>query len=656
MSLTKIFDTLLEPVFILNVSGGFFYCNSSAAVICDLSERRVLRSKKLQEVFKFEVEISWLTDLTKITDSTPYIEVSFQTHSGKKGKAQITAQPYEIINDCKTILVYFRDVTLEETLQIKYRGELEQKEKYIKDLETAHNELENYSKNLEKMVEERTFEIRSLNSMMTALLDSLTQGFFLFDKNGLCLSVASKACLQTLECHPVNKFIWDILKIPTHRIDGFKKWLLTLFSEMLPFEDLAPLGPVSFEHSEGRHIHLEYYPLLGTESTLEAIVVVATDTTHLDEAKQEAEKEKSYAKMIINMIRRKKEITQFISETNNIFQQLDQEIQFLKQNHPQFSLDALMRHLHTIKGGAATFSLPSVANECHIAESVAAELKTKNHSLLQIENLQRAVFKIHSEFDSFLNSNQPLLGSAAVQGIRTVEIPVSEIRNLVIDLNKNPLTRKLSEKIETHYLLTKIETVFQSYDDVIHQVASVTGKKVNPLKIIGGSVSLVEKYYSELFASLVHQFRNAVDHGIENEETRTALGKNSVGSIIVSVSALTDSSLQPRLKIEIQDDGKGIDPLIIRSKLKEKGILLNNESDDEILQHVFDSQFSTSDQITETSGRGVGMDAIKEAANNMKGRAWIESHIGKGTTLHIEVPYIQSEIPTMVQEVPAAAA
>jgi len=157
----KIFDTLLEPTFLVNSEKKIVYCNEPAALLVDITVRKLVRSQlAIDAVFQFNEPITALQNLAQLSDASSYQEVGFQIESGKTGKVQITLQPFGDLEGHTTWLVYFRDVTLEETLQKKYRAELEQKEDVINDLQKARDELKNYSENLEKMVADRTAEIR----------------------------------------------------------------------------------------------------------------------------------------------------------------------------------------------------------------------------------------------------------------------------------------------------------------------------------------------------------------------------------------------------------------------------------------------------------------------------------------------------------------
>lgn len=629
----QLFDTLLEPVFILNGEQKVVYCNETASVLCDLSIRKITRGMTFTSLFQFSEPFDAVQNLVQIADPTPYKELNFTTSTGNEGKAQITLQPVTSPEGESHWIVFMRDVTLEERLQKKYRAELEQKEDVIKALEDAKAKLEDYSQNLEKMVAERTAQLSRLNQMMSALLDSLGQGFFVFDKDGLCLEVNSKACSDTVECMPAGKNIWDVLALPANKHDGFKKWMMTLFMEMLPFEDLAPLGPPTFPHSQGKHIKLEYFPLNSAEGKIEGVVVVASDITSLIEAQQQAEREKENAKLIIHLVKSKREVARFIRDSEQMLRDLKTEL-----HRDTRDTDTIYRYLHTLKGGAASFSIQQMTELCHQAE-------TQVNSFLQdkkSENFQPLFdfyTKIDGSFRHFLSESQDILGKSALSTDRSIEIPFSKLSHLIEDVRgySAPAAAAVAEAL----LMEPVQSFFQAYDDLSRRVAEKEGKSLLPVEFSGGDIKVLPEVYSPLFATFVHAFRNAVDHGIEFPAVRAKKNKNEAGRIQV----LFDLVEQNRaLRIRVQDDGNGIDPAKIRAKLTQKGVDVAGESDQQVIQHIFDSQFSTRDVVTETSGRGVGMDAIRAEAQLLGGKCWAESKLGAGTVLFVEVPY-HSELP-----------
>jgi two-component system chemotaxis sensor kinase CheA len=631
----NVFDSLLEPVFVLNADKSVKYCNDAAATICGLSLRKITKLKSFNEALNFDVPIVALENLSTLNDPSPYEEVRFTSTSQKEGRAQITIQRV-IFENTDYWVVFFRDVTLEETLQKKYKAEWAQKEIFFQKLEIAHAELEKYSHGLEDKVKERTHELQYLNRLTQAMLDSLNQAFFLFDSKGHCLPIASRACETILETYPPNKNIEDVLQVKKEELENFKRWIHTIFSEMLPFEDLAPLGPSQFLHSQKKHIQLQYFPVRKDTQEIEAIVVVGTDTTDIDEAVSEAEREKAFARLVINIIKKKKAITQFISDTKHFIAELKLAI-----NKPEaMDVDHIFRILHTIKGSSATYSILTLTQACHTAESLITEARFEGFPPELKNHLKNQAAKIDEAFNEFLDSNEEILGKSAISGVRTIELPIEEIQQIFGRLKKISQAAQLACELEDKILSVPIKSLFDVYHEVIQQVAHNCGKKVNPLIISGGEILARTEIYSDLFTTFVHQFNNSVDHGIESPEERISKGKTAEGNINVSITLEASGNIENSyLKICISDDGKGIDPQIIRKKLAEREIDTSLKTDSEVIQYVFNSQFSTRTEVTETSGRGVGLDAVLYAARKLKGNAWIESAIDRGTSLHVCVPY-----------------
>lgn len=626
MSDPKIFDTLLEPTFIIDADNKVHYCNEPAALICDMSVRKIMRSNPVfNDLFRFADEIEALKSTASIQDPSPYQEVSFEMESGKSGRVQLTVQPYFEPNRW---IVFFRDVTLEETLQRKYRAELEKKESVITALEEAQKKLEDYSRNLENMVAERTAQLTQINSQMKALLDSLHQGFLIFDSQGLCLDIASKACSEVFETNPRGQNITDVFKMSPNAAASFKKWMATAFAEMLPFEDLTPLAPAEFAHSQGKHITLEYYPIRNDGGQIEGIVAVGTDITALIEAQRQAGNDKAYAQMIIQLVQNRRQVLGFIRESESLMHEIRN--QFAQTPNYEVSF----RALHTFKGGAASFSIQSLVEELHHTEEALGEWQ-EHPDEEHLNKLRSQADRIESSFNSFLSGTENILGSrtAAMEARR--EVPVYMLREFYLKLSDR---KDLRDLFMRQFLMEKVQDVLGHYNDTLQTTANSLGKIVAPLNIEDPEFMFYPEPYQRLLSTLVHAFRNSVDHGIESPDRRAESSKPSAGQVGLRVSR-PESLL---MRIEIWDDGGGIDPEKIRARLQKKGYDATRESDADVIQHVFDSEFSTRDQVTDLSGRGVGMDAIMAAARELGGTAWVESKLNEGSRFIIEVPWLES--------------
>lgn len=622
----QLFDSLLEPVFILNQEGQVVYCNETASLMAGSSIRKLVRSQsRLDEILIFESPIEYLSHLSEVTDPTPYREINFTNLNGDQGKVQITAQPLTPSSDlpAQHWIVFVRDVTLEERLQKKYRAELEQKEEFIKHLEQAQERLKEYSEKLEVMVADRTAQLSHLNHLMAALLDSLNQGFFIFDKSGQVLEISSKACLEVIEGNPQGKMIWETLRLPESKVESFKKWMTTLFGELLPFEDLAPLGPPTFPHSQGKNIQLDYFPMRN-EGLIQGVVVVASDITSLVEAQRQAEYEKTHAQLIIKLIRSKREISRFIRDADDLLHHLHEEM-----NRPEGpDQENSFRYLHTLKGGAATFSITPVAEKAHEAESILVENPKSKILSQKIDEIDQA-------YKEFVSEAQEIIGHQIQSNERWVEIPSSEIRNWASYLSQIPGGHQFAAELRHQYLSEPIAPYFLAFENLCERLSEKENKPKPRIQIDDHNIRINPEIYSSLFSTFVHAFRNSLDHGIEYPSVREACGKNPEGLIQVHFDLLENG----QLRILFQDDGRGLDSAKLRAKMEEKGLAHKHLSDHEVNQIIFKPQLSTKEEVTETSGRGVGMDAILFAAQELGGKAWVESKPNQGMQLYVEVPY-----------------
>jgi len=179
-----------------------------------------------------------------------------------------------------------------------------------------------------------------------------------------------------------------------------------------------------------------------------------------------------------------------------------------------------------------------------------------------------------------------------------------------------------------------IGTVFSRVPRILRELASSTGKHVR-LELIGEATELDKTVIERLGEPLTHLIRNAVDHGIEPAEERLAAGKQADGTLTLSAEHRSG-----RILIKIADDGKGIDRTRVFAKAVEKGLLSPDAqlSPEEIDNLIFAPGFSTAASITSVSGRGVGMDVVRQNVKDLGGRITIESEEGKGTTFTLTLP------------------
>ena len=181
-----------------------------------------------------------------------------------------------------------------------------------------------------------------------------------------------------------------------------------------------------------------------------------------------------------------------------------------------------------------------------------------------------------------------------------------------------------------------IGKVFNKFPRLVRDLSRELGKKVK-LIIEGEDTELDKSIIEEIGDPLVHMIRNSVDHGIEPPEERVKLGKPEEGT--VWLRAYNEGNM---IVIEIKDDGKGMDPDVLKRKAIEKGIITESEaanmSDKEAFMLIFKPGFSTASKVTSVSGRGVGMDVVKTNIEKLNGIIEVDSAPGKGTTFKLKIP------------------
>ena len=194
-------------------------------------------------------------------------------------------------------------------------------------------------------------------------------------------------------------------------------------------------------------------------------------------------------------------------------------------------------------------------------------------------------------------------------------------------------TRELQESVMQIRMLP-ISFTFSRFPRLVHDLSTKLGKKIE-LKMSGEHTEVDKTVIEKIGDPLVHLVRNSLDHGIEMPDVRLAAGKPETGTVHLSAAHRGGNII-----IEIRDDGKGLDRDRIEAKAIERGLIQedHNLSDQQIYELIFQAGFSTADQISDVSGRGVGMDVVRKNINELGGNIEIESELGKGSAIIIRLP------------------
>lgn len=260
----------------------------------------------------------------------------------------------------------------------------------------------------------------------------------------------------------------------------------------------------------------------------------------------------------------------------------------------------------------------------HSQAAATANGTAKINSVVKVDTL-----KLDSLFD--------LVGEMVIAHSLIAQDPeLQEIRSQRLIRNLSQLSRITNDlqKTAMSIRMVPIRATFQKMQRVVRDICAKVNKHVE-LHFSGEDTELDRTIIEEISDPLIHMVRNSIDHGIESEEVRLQRGKNPVG--VITLNAFHQGG---SIVIQISDDGNGLNKEKILAKALEKGIVTKDQqlSEKEIYGLIFAPGFSTADQITEISGRGVGMDVVTRNIEKLRGKIDTQSTPGKGSTFSIYLP------------------
>ncbi|QZA80652.1 chemotaxis protein CheA [Deefgea piscis] len=314
----------------------------------------------------------------------------------------------------------------------------------------------------------------------------------------------------------------------------------------------------------------------------------------------------------------------------------DIEVNSVEHNEVLAPSAAILEPMQSLKPAAATSNARPQANSQQLATQETT-IRIDTVRLDQVLNLSGEIGLTKNRLttlraDIMSGKMDSITLKALDEAIGQLDLLVGDLQNAVMKTRMQPIGR-----------------LFQKYPRLARDLARQMGKDVE-LVISGEETELDKTMLEDLNDPLVHLVRNAVDHGVETTEERIASGKPAK-----AVVELTATQVGDHIRIEIIDDGRGMRPDVIRRKAIEKGLIdietANSLDDKQSLQLIFLPGFSTKDQISSVSGRGVGMDVVKTNIQKLNGRVDIQSAVGEGSRFTISLPLTLAILPVLVVKV-----
>lgn len=383
--------------------------------------------------------------------------------------------------------------------------------------------------------------------------------------------------------------------------------------------------------ADDRYIHIKYKIISFKHPKM--LMAILTDITDKKALEKKDQKEKNNMKLVLSAVQNKSEVLEAIDDAKLFF---SENLSVIIDSYQPLedSIQSLFRVIHTMKGDFSLHSFYNTAAELHKIEDKLAFF-SKAIANITGEIFGEFVKAINFEkiIDKDLSIIKDFLGEGFLQSEKNISISYERIECLL---------RMIKERFtgdEKRFLISqiskladqKLNDLLKSYNEYIQTLALRFDKSISDIEVTGDVVYINRQQYSKFLKSLIHIFRNIVDHAIEMPEERIEKGKDEQGQIRCHISQYDAGFV-----LEISDDGHGINSDIIIKRALEKGIYKKEDiiflSRKDIIQTIFLEAFSTADKVSMVSGRGIGLSAVKNEVEALGGSIEVTSEVDRGTT------------------------
>ncbi|MBU2513584.1 Hpt domain-containing protein [bacterium] len=480
---------------------------------------------------------------------------------------------------------------------------------------------------LEQKVHDQTAAIRDL-------LDNTGQGIFSFGRDFIIQKYASKATQSIFGKVITGEHAVELL-FPG-KSSAIKGYLDVAFESEGKLRLVKDVLPVELKKKK-QFYDISYRWIPPGKTTPGQIMVILTDVTVKRKLEKMLEKDEQRNQKIIPIA---KDRYGFLRFYNSIQDQLHHIDETLKTDPARFSINDLSRIFHTIKGGTAAYGIFKVSNMAHAVESMFEEKNIPGGILTKeiIKEVHQRIAKMEELFQEELEEIGDLIPKELLQVSHTSFYTISETKVKQVEqlvkalLSDNNELNDAINNLRKQPMRNLMKKVISDAKDLAFQ----KGKQVE-VHYSGERTEIIHAQFEGFFCNLIHLIRNAIDHGIESPIARKMAGKPETGILNIQVNIENGF-----FKMVFADDGVGIDIQAVKQKALEKRIITRDQhetmADHEAINLIFGPNFSTRDELTQISGRGIGMNAVYASIKELGGSVTISSELNKGTSFTILIP------------------
>lgn len=485
-------------------------------------------------------------------------------------------------------------------------------------------ELRIYNLQLEKKVADRTKELQSLTDIQNGMLNALGQGFVIIDKNHQILPIYSKVAEDMFDVVPNEVAPHEIMAVDEVQGQAFREFFELYFAQAIGFDDMARIAPDLRTNSHNQRIQLSYAPIANRD-TQEAdyVLVIGTDKTAEYENMEKFNKEWNHSQMIQKMASNRLSLNKIITESMNMLNTCIEEL----LEDRDYSARTVQRLIHTIKGSFSYFYITEVTKLCHNLETDlgvfydAVKLPEGQQQIL-VDRVMAILVSLEcfvEHYDSIIQYREATTTKSA---------PALAFREFADTLRLR--APELEADFMRKFFSTEVGTFFQMYPSIVRDLCASLSKDVR-FTILGKGTKIPEGPWDEIFQQFIHFVRNSMDHGIETPDARVEAGKPPQGQIVFEF-ALGQKNGEEVLNVTLSDDGGGVHWEKIAAKDPSVKCL------EDALERIKTGGISSKDEVSETSGRGVGVSSLFSVLDKFGGTSTFESFRGEGMRITITLP------------------
>jgi two-component system chemotaxis sensor kinase CheA len=498
------------------------------------------------------------------------------------------------------------ELELEKNQLRHLNAELEQRDAALR---MAAEQLRTANEGLEQRVQERTEELAGRNRAVRLVLDTVDQALLTIRLSGHLATERSAVTDSWFGGYTGSPKFVDYVCADSRFVSLFQLGLDGLRENLLPRELCLQQLPTRLVRG-ARQFDCRYLPIDEGGNLSGLLIVIDEVTERLARAREEAEQRELLAAFAALMRDRNGFLT-FFEETERLLGQVVQDgVERAEQ----------LRLLHTLKGNAATYGLDLMSELCHATESDLTRDGSGAAELLQ---------QLRARWSAVCSN---LRAAAADELGRNIEISAQALEQLIARARRGAATDELIQELR-QLTWESSKRPLERLAQHARALALRLGKAPLAVEIETDDTRLDPNRWTPLWFEVVHAVRNAVDHGIEDPAERTAAGKAHAGRL-----RLAARRVELCFQLDIEDDGRGIDWQAIRDKCKERG--RPHATRAELVDAMLSHDFSTRSQVSETSGRGVGLAALASAVSQLGGTLAVDSEAGRGTRWTLSFPNV----------------